>query len=90
MTTLLVGYDFNRPGQNYEPLWERLKSYENWWHYLDSTWIVKADRTARQVRDELGALTDPSDELLVIDITGDAAAWEGFNEKGSKWLRDNL
>jgi hypothetical protein len=90
MATLLVGYDLIAPGKDYKPLWERLKSYGNWWHHLDSTWIVIADLTAVQLRDELKKLIDSNDELLVVNVTGDTAAWTGFNTKGSQWLKTNL
>jgi hypothetical protein len=85
-----VGYDLNRPGQNYQKLWDYLKSRNNWWHHLDSTWIVKTYQTAAQLRDDIVRLIDPNDEVLVVDITGDAAAWFGFNVEGSAWLKEDL
>ena len=90
MSTILIGYDLNKTGQDYNDLIEKIKSLGAWWHHLDSTWIVKTNQSAVAVRDMLGPLIDSNDELLVIDITGDAAAWKGFNERGSKWLKDNL
>lgn len=91
MKTMLVGYDLNRPGQNYGDLIDRLKEFPGWWHHLDSTWIVKTDKTHVQVRDELKQhLLDSNDELLVVDITGDAAAWCGFSDRASTWLKSNL
>lgn len=92
MNTLLVGYDLNKQGQKYEELIEFLKGDVNWWHHLDSTWLIKTEKSAAVFRDELRSnkLIDNNDEVLVINVTGDAAAWHGFNEKGSKWLKDNL
>jgi hypothetical protein len=37
MNTLLVGYDLNKPGQDYAELKEYLKAQGTWWHALDST-----------------------------------------------------
>lgn len=91
MATLLIGYDLNRPGQNYPELFDAIKALgTTWWHHLDSTWIVVANLTPVQVRDRLGRHLDAGDELLVMDVSGDAAAWKGFDERGSQWLRDNL
>ncbi|MGW3485501.1 hypothetical protein [Rhodococcus indonesiensis] len=90
VNTILIGYDLNSPGQDYAKLIEKLKSYGTWWHHLDSLWIVKTDASAKEMRDDLKTLIDAGDELLVINITGDAAAWTGFNDRGSKWLKENL
>jgi hypothetical protein len=90
VATLLVGYDLNKPAQDYAGLIDRLKSYGSWWHHLDSTWLIKTASTPSEVRDELAALIDSDDELLVIDVTGDARAWRGFNAAGSEWLKDTF
>lgn len=90
MNTLLIGYDLNRPGQNYPDLIEAIKGLANgYWHHLDSTWIVRTALTAEQVRDALRLHIDPTDELLVITASA-PAAWSGFNESGSAWLRKHL
>lgn len=91
MSNILVGYDLNQPLQNYEGLIKQLKEgYQNWWHNLDSTWIVRTSKSPSEVRDDLTPYLDTNDEIFVVDITGKAAAWAGFNDKGSGWLKDNL
>lgn len=39
--SILVGYDLNRPHQDYGDLIDAIKALGTWWHCLDSTWIVK-------------------------------------------------
>jgi len=90
MNTLLISYDLNRPHQDYPKLLNKLKSYGTRWHHLDSLWIIKTNESAKDMRDTLKPLIDSDDELLVVNITDDAAAWSGFNDSGSKWLKDNL
>ena len=85
----MVSYDLNAPGKNYEALYEAIKSLGAWWHHLDSTWIVKHDGPAGQIRDTLARSLDNNDKLLVVRLTGEGA-WRGFNDSGSKWLKDNL
>jgi hypothetical protein len=85
----MIGYDLNKPAQNYARLIERLKKFSAYWHHLDSTWIVRTDMTCVAIRDELTKLMDSNDEILVADLTG-VAAWNGFNTDGSKWLKDYL
>ena len=55
---------------------------------MDSTWIVNTNLTAVQVRDRLRAQIDANDELLVAAIS-EPAAWYGFTQKGSDWLKAN-
>lgn len=89
MAVYMVGYDLNKPLQNYAELIDAIKSYGTWWHHLDSTWIIETDDTAASVRDNLGQHIDGDDELLVATIKA-PAAWKGFNEKGSGWLKEHL
>ena len=89
MRSVMIGYDLNKPAQNYTKLIERLKKFPTWWHHLDSTWIVRTEMTCVAIRDELTKLVDSNDEIVVADLTG-TAAWSGINMQGSKWLKDNL
>jgi hypothetical protein len=36
------------------------------------------------------AHVDRGDEIIVIDVTGREAAWAGFDQRGSQWIRENL
>ena len=89
MATYMIGYDLNKPLQNYTKLIQTIKEYSTWWHHLDSTWIVVTTESAIQVRDKLVQCIDSNDELLVATITA-PAAWTGFSERGSSWLKDKL
>lgn len=90
MATYLIGYDLNRPHKDYPELIEAIKALsETWWHHLDSTWIIKHAGTSSVIRNALRPYIDSNDELLVVQLSGEGA-WAGFNDKGSKWLKDNL
>lgn len=90
MNTLLVGYDLNKPAQNYAGLIEGLKSHGTWWHHLDSTWLVRTAKSASQLRDELMELIDANDELLVLNVTGDLWASAGLQQRANDWLQENV
>lgn len=90
MNTLLVAYDLSRPGQNYAELIEDLKSMPAWWHHLDSAWLIRTDLTPVEARDRFAAHLDATDELLVIEVSGRAAAWRGFSDRGSTWIKNHL
>jgi hypothetical protein len=90
MNTYMIGYDLNKPEQNYTNLITTIKeSFDNWWHYLDSTWIITTTLNTVQIRDLLQPHVDGDDELLVVKLSGEGA-WAGFNQKASEWLKTNL
>lgn len=90
MTKYMIGYDLNRPGQNYDKLTEAIKGVgSNWWHCLDSSWIVISNLTAVQIRDTLAPHIDKNDELLVAALTSESA-WQGFDTDCSSWLKNNM
>lgn len=89
MKTYLVSYDLNRPVQNYTDLIAALKQYPRWWHYLDSTWLLKTNDSAANIRDSLARYIDSNDELLVVALTGESA-WRGFSNEASQWLNDYI
>jgi hypothetical protein len=89
MALFLIGYDLDKPNQDYESLFEAIKSLGNWWHHLDSTWLVESTKDFKEVRDLLKQHIKKNDKLLVYDVTGRPAAWAGFNEKASKWLKEH-
>ncbi len=89
MKCYMIGYDLNRPGQNYEELEDAIKSLGTWWHNLDSTWIVMTGMSAAEIRDNLSSHIDRNDKLLVAQLAGEAA-WQGFKTSGSQWLKQKL
>ncbi|MBN1609261.1 MAG: hypothetical protein JW940_21705 [Polyangiaceae bacterium] len=90
MRTLLIGYDLNRPGQDYAGLISTIKELGGWRHCLDSTWIVRTDLGPKQARDRLKRQIDQTDELLVIEVTGQAWAGTGFDEAAYEWFHQHL
>ncbi|GAB1513890.1 hypothetical protein [Actinophytocola sp. KF-1] len=91
MANILIGYDLNTPGQDYQSLTDRIKELgSGWWHHLDSTWIIVTRLSTADVRDDLKRFIGSNDELFVVDITGESAAWTGFNTEGSSWLKTHL
>jgi hypothetical protein len=51
MSTFLIGYDLDKPGQNHARLETEIKSLGAYWHNLDSTSLVVSGLSCTQVRD---------------------------------------
>jgi len=89
MKTYLIGYDLNRPPQDYRGLIDAIKKFPVAWQHLASAWIVKTDWSAKQVRDHVKGSIDSTDKLLVLELTGEGA-WAGLSDEAIDWLVKNL
>lgn len=85
-----INYDLKRPGQNYEALYDAIKSCGACWHYLGSTWLVDTSLNAQGVWDRLAPRVDANDRVLVVGITREhqgwlpKAAWDWINDRAHK------
>ena len=70
-----VNYDLKKPGQNYNPLYEAIKSCGAWWHHLGSTWLVDTTLSADGIWNTLAPHVDKNDSFLVIGVTHDYSGW---------------
>lgn len=55
---------------------------------LSGVWVVISEKTATQIRDDLSAVMDASERLLVVK-SGSVGAWKSIMSD-NKWLADNL
>ena len=90
MATYMIGYDLvKKEEHDYTNLIAEIEKFSPRWHCLDSTWIIKTNLTAVQVRDRLWAHMHSDDRLLVATIS-DPAASKGFSKECAEWLDSNL
>ena len=71
MAVYMITYDLNKPGQNYDKLYEAIQaasSYNTWMHYLDSTWFIQSTLSTKQVFEKLEPHIDKNDNLLVMEV----------------------
>jgi len=86
MYLYLVSYDLKAPGRNYEGVFGVLKSALSWWHYLESTWIIRTSLSIDEWNNKLLAQIDKNDSLLIINVTGMARnGW--LDKKAWEWIR---
>ncbi len=71
----IISYDLNRPGQDYQGLYQAIKQLGDWCRPLDSTWLVDTTLGAEAVAGQLRPQIDKNDGLLVIGATQDYAGW---------------
>jgi hypothetical protein len=85
---LLVNYALKNQFKDYTPLFDAIKSCGEWWHFMDSTWIVNTTHSADFVAKHLNNFIDPNlDFVLVSRLSGESqgwlpkAAWDWLNSK---------
>jgi hypothetical protein len=85
MTAFSINYDLKMPGRNYNPLYDEIKRSPQWWHFLESTWLIATDETINQVSYRLRHHIDKNDFLLIIEIRNNKQgqlpkdAWDWIN-----------
>jgi hypothetical protein len=91
LPSILIAYDIHPPkGEGYENLVEAIRSLGVWWHHLETVWIVQCSYKPVEISDRLRSHIGTEDQLLIVDISGDAAGWAGVNDAGSEWLARNI
>jgi hypothetical protein len=87
MACYLIGCSLKAPGRDYIDLVEAIDRVgHRAWPCLDSTWIINADKTPTQIRDELKPFLSSSDELIVAELAGNAA-WRGLKGGSAEALK---
>ncbi|MDR3197934.1 MAG: hypothetical protein LBU34_08720 [Planctomycetaceae bacterium] len=89
MNTYIISYDLINPGQNYENLLKKIRSFSSWARLGGSAYIVETEETASQVRDKLTSFLDNNDKLFVGTVQA-PAAWIDLGDEVSQWISSHL
>lgn len=79
----LVTYDLNKPGKNYEGVYQAIKSASTgvWCHYLESAWLIKSSlSTAASVLSLIRPHLDNNDRCMVLEVTDNSQGYFSQNE----------
>lgn len=85
MNKYLITYDLNNKSRSYDGLYAAIKNLGAWWHYLDSTWIIKTNLTSSQIWTNLSNHITTTDRLLIIKIDFNDK-WGWLSQDAWDWL----
>jgi hypothetical protein len=86
MNKYLITYDLrNKSLKNYENLYLTIRGLGPWWHYLDSTWIVKSNSNAQQIWAILAPHLLTNDHIFVTKIDS-SDKWGWLPQDAWTWL----
>lgn len=88
MNTYIISYDLNEK-QNYDGLYNKIKDYKTWAKITESTWAIKTNNSAVEVRDSLKQVIKDDDNRLFVIKSGLEAAWSNVIGK-NEWFQKNL
>ena len=88
MSVYVVSYDLRKPGKDYKGLSDELQRSPNWWHYLDSTWLIATSDSADELYNRLIPHLDEGDSILVIQAGSDKQGW--LPKDAWTWIQQNL
>lgn len=85
----VISYDLKTPGRDYSSLYDAIKSYQEWQHPLESTWIIYTEDSADSISSSLRANgnMDNSDLLFVCALNiNDRQGW--LAKSVWAWMKD--
>ena len=88
MSSFLVTYTL-KGSSDYLGFWGALKRLPHW-HCLGFTWLVKSEKSARELFADLEQHLQPDDQLLVIRVSPEASWSTTFPQECLSWLEKNL
>ncbi|WBL16404.1 hypothetical protein [Sutcliffiella sp. NC1] len=89
MAVYFITYDLNKTGQNYDDLYEKIKEFGDWYHFMKSCWFVSVNyETCESIREKLISVMDNNDYLFVDQVTSNRDGW--LPQDVWDWLRQRL
>ncbi len=85
MNVYSISYDLKTPGRDYTGLYEAIKQIGDWWHYLDSTWLVYSQANAEAIFKHLSPHIDKNDFVLITVIGKDYNGW--LPQEAWDWIK---
>lgn len=93
MSIYLISYDLGVPetSADYQKIRGYINTFPDWMKPLKSQWfVVSPSKDAAKIRDEMGAITDINDKILVLEVTGVSWASLRLGAEANEWLKENL
>lgn len=73
---LIITFAHNNPQKDYTPFFQTIKSNSlQWWHFMESTWIVNTNSSADQLARSLFPHMETTDYLLVARLQREYQGW---------------
>lgn len=83
----LITYDLNKKGQNYYALYEAIKTFGEYIHPLDSTWLIETNSSTDTVYNFLRQYIDGNDRLFIVKVVD---YWGYMDNEFWPWIKGRV
>lgn len=90
MKSYIVVYQLENSSNDYSKISEKLKSYSGWAKPFDRTWLIKTDKSAVEIRNELASSIERRGSIMVIRISEAAWATSRVQTNINDWMHENV
>ena len=87
MKAYCISYDLKSPNKDYKGLYDAIKMYP-WWHFLESTWLIKTGESPVVVWNHLAKHIDTNDRILIIEVRDNVQGW--LAKAAWEWIHENV
>ena len=86
MKPYLITYEIDEKAtNNYQSLFDEIKTIKPWWHYLSNTWIVISPNNATEIYNKLKPHLDSNINIFIVEIGKDRQGW--LPKKAWDWIK---
>jgi hypothetical protein len=87
MSVLLITYDLNKPGQDYEDVHKYIKQF-SWARISESSYAIETNLTPDQIYQGISKFIDKTDRVYIITLD---APYSGQGpQEVNQWLSEHL
>jgi uncharacterized SAM-dependent methyltransferase len=87
MAVYLITYELHG-SRDYKGLTDVIGSFDAWWHYIESTWLVVTNDDANEIFEKLRPHLDEGDYILITKINKDNQG--SLPKKAWDWIKQHI
>ena len=84
----MISFALTMPAKHYPPFFQAVHSLGTWCRFVDSTFLVKSQKSTSEIQDLLVPFLGVNDRLLVCEVKPPIGGWLSSEQR--QWLHNNL
>ena len=72
----------------YKELEEELKKSENWWHYIENSWLILTQESPNEIWRRIEEKIDKKSTVLIIEVKKNCQGW--LPKNAWDWIKEKF